>query len=300
MAEPKHDQWTGQTYGGQRLHRWLVGALRLLDVRLLYLFAFLFVVPVTLIVNSKARKAIYHFYRQMGYGKMRAAWLTVKNQYAFSTVIVDRFAMYAGKRFKIEIEGYEKFKELSQGESGFVQLSSHTGNYEIAGYSLVAKEKRFNALVYGGEKASVMANRNRLFDSNNIRMIPMADGMEHLFIIDQALSNGEILSIAADRVFGSDKVFPLRFMGGEAIFPQGPFIIAAVRNLPVLFVTVNKSGIKRYRISCRRIEYPTSGPTRVKARQIAESYVKLLEDQVRKHPAQWYNYFEFFKQNETD
>lgn len=299
MTEPKHENWTGQTYGGSRLHRWLIIALRVLDIRILYLFAFLFVVPVTLIVNSKARRAIYHFYRQMGFGKLKSAWLTVKNQYAFSTVIVDRFAMYAGKRFRIDIEGYEEFQLLSNDDSGFVQLSSHTGNYEIAGYSLVAKEKRFNALVYGGEKESVMANRNRLFDGNNIRMIPMTDGMEHLFMIDQALSNGEILSIAADRVFGSNKIFTLPFMGADAPFPQGPFIIAAVRNLPVLFVTVTKSGVKSYLIKCQRIGYQSNQPTRLKAKEIAERYVRLLETEVRKHPAQWYNYFEFFNQNET-
>lgn len=258
------------------------------------------VVPVTLIVNSKARRAVYHFYRQMGYGRLYAGWLTVKNQCAFSTVIVDRFAMYAGKRFKIDIEGYEHFLRLSEGKEGFVQLSSHTGNYEIAGYSLVAETKQFNALVYGGEKLSVMANRNKLFDGNNIRMIPMIDQMSHLFAIDQALSNGEILSIAADRVFGSSKVFTLPFMGNEASFPQGPFIIAAVRSLPVLFVTVMKSGAKSYRIACQRIEYPREGTTRDKAYHIARQYVTLLEEAVRRHPAQWYNYFEFFKQNETD
>lgn len=294
MAETHRNQWTGQTYGSSRLHRWLVGALRLLDIRMLYLFAFLFVVPVTLIVNSSARKAIYRFYRKMDFGWFRSGWLTVKNQFAFSTVIIDRFAMYAGKRFKIDIDGYDHFLKLSKGEEGFVQLSSHTGNYEIAGYSLVAHDKRFNALVYGGEKESVMANRDRLFDGNNIRMIPMVDEMSHLFTIDQALSDGEILSIAADRVFGSGKVFRLPFMGAEADFPKGPFIIAAVRNLPVLFVTVIKSGIKKYRITCTPINYPKKGTTSAKAEVIAREYVKLLESSVREHPVQWYNYFDYF------
>ena len=32
-------------------------------------------------------------------------------------------------------------------------FSSHIGCYEVAGYSLISKTKRFNALVFGGEKS---------------------------------------------------------------------------------------------------------------------------------------------------
>lgn len=300
MSELKHEEWAGNTFGNNTLHRWLIGSLRLLNVRMLYIFSALFVVPPTMIINARARKAIYRFYRQLGYGWWRSQWLTYKNHCAFSTVVVDRFAMYAGEKFKIDIEGYELFQELSEGEKGFVQLSSHIGNYEIAGYSLVAKDKRFNALVFGGEKESVMVNRNRMFDGNNIRMISMADDMSHLFLIDQALAQGEILSIAADRVFGSQKQFKLNFFGKTAVFPQGPFIIAALRDLPMLFVTVMKAGAKRYKINVQRIDCAVKGSTRVKALNLAKQYVGLLEEAVRKNPAQWYNYFEFWTNDESE
>lgn len=227
-------------------------------------------------------------------GRLKSSWMTYKNHCAFSQVVIDKFAMYAGKKFKIKIDGYDQFQLLSEQPSGFVQLSSHIGNYEIAGYSLVAKSKRFNALVFGGEKASVMANRSKLFDENNIRMIPMMADMSHLFVIDQALSDGEILSMPADRVFGSQKSFSIDFLGDKAKFPQGPFLIAAMRNVPMLFVSVMKTSAKKYFISVRRIDCDSDGNTRVKAMNLAEKYVKLLEDTVRKYPTQWYNYFDFW------
>lgn len=220
--------------------------------------------------------------------------MTYKNHCAFSQVVIDKFAMYAGKKFQITIDGYGQFQSLSEQPSGFVQLSSHIGNYEIAGYSLMAKDKRFNALVFGGEKASVMTNRSRLFDENNIRMIPMMSDMSHLFVIDQALSDGEILSMPADRVFGSQKAFSIDFLGDKAKFPQGPFLIAAMRNVPMLFVSVMKTAAKKYHISVRRIDSNTEGNTRSKATALAVKYVTLLEGTVRKHPAQWYNYFDFW------
>ena len=277
------------------MHKWLVKFLKVIDVRILYVFAFVFIVPPTMLFNRASRISTYNFYRKcFGFGFIKSLWMTYRNHCSFSQVVIDKFAMYAGKKFHIDIDGYENFHELSMQPEGFVQLSSHVGNYEIAGYSLVAKTKRFNAVVFGGEKASVMENRGKLFDGNNIRMIPILEDMSHLFVIDQALANGEILSIAADRVSGSQKVFRIDFMGKEAGFPQGPFIMASMRHLPVLFVSVMKTAAKKYKIDVKKIDCPEQGNTRARANKIAEKYVTLLENTVREHPAQWYNYFDFW------
>ncbi|MCM1066636.1 MAG: lysophospholipid acyltransferase family protein [Muribaculaceae bacterium] len=278
------------------MHRWLVRFLRVVDVRFIYAFAAVFVVPPTMLVNRKAPKVMYgYFRRRHGYGRVRAAWATLRNHCLFSQVVIDRFAMYAGKKFDIAIDGYEHFAALSQAAPGFVQLSSHIGNYEIAGYSLAAKEKRFNALVFGGEKASVMQGRSSLFDGNNIRMIAMQPDMSHLFTIDRALTDGEIVSMPADRVFGSQKAFTLPFLGAPAKFPQGPFVMAALRGLPMLFVAVMKEGARRYRISVQPLAAPdTALPSRKRAEALAGEYVRLLEATVRRYPAQWYNYFDFW------
>lgn len=298
MSELKHDKWAGTTYGNGFMHRWLIRMLKVIDVRILYAFTSVFIVPPTLAVNKKSRKTIYNLYRKrFGYAPLKAAWMTYRNHCAFSQVVIDRFAMYAGKKFEIEIDGYDQFLNLEKEQSGFIQLSSHIGNYELAGYSLIAENKRFNALVFGGEKASVMANRSKLFDGNNIRMIPMMPDMSHLFVIDQALSNGEILSMPADRVFGSQKAFELEFLGEKANFPQGPFVLAGMRNLPMLYVSVMKQKAKRYHITVTKILCEVEGNTKVKALNLAQQYVNLFEKTVKKYPLQWYNYFDFWNKD---
>lgn len=295
MSELKHENWVGTTYGNKWMHRTLVSALKVLDIRLLYLFAYIFVVPPTMIINSSARKVTYDFYRKrFKFGKLRSLWMTYKNHCAFSEVVIDKFSMYAGKKFQITIDGYEKFKTLSKSSAGFVQLSSHIGNYEIAGYSLIAEDKRFNALVFGGEKESVMKNRNKLFSDNNIRMIPVKDDMSHLFVIDSAINNGEIMSMPADRIFGSQKNFNIKFLGSEAKFPQGPFVLAAVKDVPMLFVAVMKSGLKHYHIIVRDLIISKSASPRKNAELYSKEYVRNLEEIVSNYPAQWYNYFDFW------
>lgn len=295
MGEVKNDKWAGTTYGNGWMHKWLIRFLRVTDIRVLYGFANIFVIPPTMIVNSGARKSIYRFFRKrMGLGRWKSLLMTYRNHCQFSQVVIDRFAMYAGKSFTFKIDGYEKFQNLAKEKGGFVQLSSHIGNYELAGYSLSTEGKRLNALVFGGEKESVMANRNKLFAENNIRMIPVAQDLSHLFTIDKALTDGEIISMPADRILGSQKAFRFTFLGKEAGFPQGPFILAAMKNVPVLFVSVMKTASTEYHITVEQIEVPEEGNARAKARAIAERYVALLEKTVNEHPTQWYNYFDFW------
>ncbi|MDE7403112.1 MAG: lysophospholipid acyltransferase family protein [Muribaculaceae bacterium] len=295
MGELKHDKWVGTTYGNDFMHNWLIKGLKVIDVRLLYAFTYLFVVPPTLLINSRSRNIIYRYFRErLGFGRLKSAWMTIRNHWDFSEVVIDRFAMYAGKEFKIDIDNFELFKRLSQGEKGFIQLSSHIGNYELAGYSLPAKDKRLNALVFGGEKESVMANRNKMFEGHNIRMIPMSPDMSHIFEIDAALTQGEILSMPADRVFGSQKSFDVKILGKTAHIPQGPFLLGATRGVPVLFTTVMKSGAVKYHITIREVTRDESKSVREQAREMAEHFASLLEDTLLQYPTQWYNYFEFW------
>lgn len=296
MESLRHDEWVGTTYGNGWMHRWLIRFLRVADVRLIYAFAAVFVIPPTLLINAKARNAIYRYFRRIhGYGPLRSAWMTLRNHCAFMEVVTDRFAMYAGKRFEITTDNYETFRALAHGEKGFVQLSSHIGNYELAGYSLAVEGKRMNALVFGGEKGSVMANRSRLFRRNNIRMIPMAEDMSHLFLADSALAAGEILSMPADRVFGSRKTYEVEILGHKADLPQGPFVLAAVRGLPVLFVAVMKTAARRYHISICRIDGNLCGSGKEKGHELARRYARQLTLTLERHPEQWYNFYDFWK-----
>ena len=293
MAE---QEWAGTTYGNEWMHKWLIRMLRYIDVRILYLFVALFIIPVCLVLNPSRGIAYRYFRQRIRYGRMKSAWKTYVNHCLFGQVVVDKFAMYAGKKFVVEIENYNEFIDrAARKEEGFVQLSAHIGNYEIAGYTLVAESKRFNAIVFFGEKASVMENRNKMFAHTNIRMIPIRQDMSHLFEIDRALSDGETVSIPGDRVWGSTKVLKAEFLGKEARFPMGPYTVAAMRGLDVLAVNVMKESSKRYRIYVTPLDYDKQASRREQTAQLLHSYVAELERLLALYPTQWYNYFDFWK-----
>lgn len=286
------------TFGTTWMHRQLIATLRWMDVRWIYAFTALFVMPVCLLLNTNhSRTTAYRYFRlRQGYGRLKAAWATYVNHCLFAQVVVDRFAMYAGKRFKLDIVGYDNFKRLSRQEAGFMMFSSHVGCYEVAGYSLVSETKPFNALVYGGEKATVMEGRKRKLDGNNITMIPVMPDMSHLFKVNKALANNEIVSMPADRVVGSKKTLTVQFLGAPARLPMGPFSVATMRSLDVIAVNVMKTSAKGYTAYVAPLVYDKQTPRKEQMNQLAQSYAHELETRIRQYPTQWYNYYDFWKE----
>ncbi|WP_343285804.1 lipid A biosynthesis acyltransferase [Bacteroides sp. An269] len=246
-------------------------------------------------ILNPSRKIIFHYMRKrMQFGCLRSAWYTYLNHCLFAQVVIDKFAMYAGKRFEVKVVGYDAYLRLLEKPDAFVQLSSHIGNYEIAGYSLKADKKAFNALVYWGEKESVMKNRMFLFKDTHIRMIPVSPDMSHLFDINAALSKGEVVSIPADRIWGSPKKLVKYFLGGEASFPYGPFSIATMRSLDVVAVNVMKTAAKQYTIYITPLLYNKEANGKARIEELSDAYVKELEKMLGLYPTQWYNYFDFW------
>ena len=289
---PKRE-WAGNTYGTAFMHRWLIRALRHTDVRLWYAFTAVFVIPFCMIFAKGARTTYQYFRQRQGFGPLKSFRMTYVNLVLFSQVVIDKFAMFAGKKMKLKVENYDIFKNLAAKKEGFVILSAHVGCYEMAGYELVSDKKPFNALVYGGEVETVMENRERILSAHRIHMIPVSKDMSHLFVMSNALSEGEVVSIPGDRIFGSPRHVTCRFMGAEAKFPLGPFTLAVQREVPVLTVMVMKESRKKYRIMIHELA-AVGENNKDKVQHLAQQFASRLEDAVDQYPTQWFNYYEFW------
>lgn len=290
----QQNQWSGKTYGNGWMHQSLVRLLGVVDVRVLYVLSALFIIPVVLVVNPSA-VIIYRFMRKrIGYTVMQSVWMTYLNHYLFAQVVIDRFAMYAGKRFRVQVQGMEYMDRLTELPDPFLMMSAHIGNYELAGYTFSASSKRMNVLMFSGEKVSVMENRRRMLQANNIGMIPVSHDMSHLFDINRVLLQGEILGMASDRMNGSSKSLSIQVLGAQARLPQGPFSIATMKSLPVLAVDVMKTSNLEYTAYVTPLDYDTQASRTEQIRQLSQAYVDNLERRIKQYPTQWFNYFEFW------
>ena len=275
------------------MQRSLIRMFRFLPLGVLYVCMAL-VIPFYMLF-AKGFRASYRFYRKrMGFGPVASFFHVYANEFEFGKVVLDRFAAYAGRKFDMEVPRMDLFQELCAGEEGFIQLSSHVGNYEMVGYSLVSP-KRINALVFGGETATVMQNRAVLFGATNVTMVPVSEDLSHIFALNNALADGEIASVPGDRVFGSQKTVRCPFFGESAPFPAGPFTLAVQRNVPVLLVFVMKVGRRKYKVLLERLPEPAGATKQERIQALADAYASSLEAVVHQYPHQWYNFYDFWK-----
>lgn len=292
----EHGTWQGHTDGHPWMLRSLIAIFRRIDIRVLYAV----MAPVAvfyMIFNRRGYRAIRNLFRhRLGYGRWRTLRAVYINHYRFGQIILDRFAIYAGQHFHVDIEHNEYYRELVTRPEGFIMVSSHVGNYELAGYTLRPEEKRFYALVYAGEKETIIQNRMKSFAGNNIEMVPVLSDMSHLFVVNQALMEGNIVGMPGDRLFGSQKSVMCDFLGAPSRFPLGPFALAVQRDVPMRSIFVMKESAKRYRIFVERIDYgDESLSKRQRMEHAARSFAAQLEYIVRRYPTQWFNYYDFWE-----
>lgn len=275
------------------MHRALIGLFRFVPLRLMYV-VMATAIPFYVVADSRGRRASYRFFRRrIGYGRIRSAFHVMKNMYCMGQVVMDRFASYAGRSFGMKGPGIKLYDEISRGADGFLLCSSHLGNFELAGY-LMRPVKPMKVLVYEGETATVMQNRARLFGECNVSMVPVREDLSHIFILNTALSEGEIVSVPADRVYGSAKLVKARFFGEEASFPSGAFTLALQRNVPVVSCFVMKESAREYSVLMYRLPMPEEGNRMEKLQALAQSFADTLEEVARKYPDQWYNFYDFW------
>ena len=297
MAQQSEVQWTGKTGGGNFGQRFVLGCLKSVKVTVLYPVLPL-VVPVYCVVNHKAFGCIYRYFKEILHlSGWKSFWKTIQNHLIFGQVVLDRFAVLAGntEQFQLDIENEEVIRQLLDQAGGFIIAGSHIGHFELTGHCIRQSKKRINAVIYGGEAAVIKQRRSNSFTQNNIRLVPVEEDLSHLFIIKDALEHGEIVTILCDRIWGSNKTLTVNFLGKEAKFPLGTFLLAAQMQVPVVSIVNTKVRGRHYHSTVQLL--PSSDPSlpiRKQSEQIAAAYAQSLESVLRKHPEQWFNYFDFW------
>ena len=297
MGTYDHNDWHGTTDGTPWMQRTLLKLFRFIPLEFFYGVTAL-VIPFYMLFDRRGYRASYAFYRRrLGRGPFHAILSVYANEFRMGQVVMDRFALYAGRKFDMQVEDMPVFEHLSAAEPGFVQVSSHVGNYEMAGYTLQTKLKRMYALVFAGETETVMTQRAARFSASNIEMVPISEDMSHLFTLNAALLDGSIVSMPGDRLFGSQKSLSCDFFGAPARFPAGPFMLAAQRAVAMLAVFVMKEAPRRYRVHIHRIgEGLDAGlPAKSRAQSLAGEFAGRLEAVVRRYPTQWFNFYDFWQ-----
>jgi predicted LPLAT superfamily acyltransferase len=312
MKETKR-QWTGVTRGGSFGQQMLIQMLSVVKPSAIY-WLLAAVVPFYMLFNRKEYFAIYHYFRkQLRYAAWKAFYKTYCNHLVFGQCMLDKFAVYAGKKdfFKVKITGTEYTEQCLQNNKGLIVANSHVGNFELTGYlfqmnlsveknpfHLFQQQNRnFYVMVYGGETDTVMSNREQQLSNSGVALIHANRDMSHLFTVRKALQKGDIVNISCDRFEGSNKSVTCNFLNGEADFPANTFALAAHCDVAVLSVFCMKESRDCYHLYYKmlNLEAETNLNSHEKVQKYAQSYAQAIEEMLQKYPEQWFNFYNFWK-----
>lgn len=279
----------GSTYGNQWMYRTLIQMLKNIDIRVFYCFMSVCVIPFTLIFSPGAKLTFRYYHQKRQYGIWKSWWSTYRNHCIFGQTVIDKFAMYAGRKFKMNYNNLDLYKEMTSKPEPIIQLSAHIGCSEVLGYSLPLT-KTCNVLVYGGEKQSLMHYRKASFGHMNVKMIPVGIGSTHSDEIIEALDKGEIVSAFADRFMTENKVVVSTIHGHEVKLAKGPFSLATTRGIDVIMVNAMKEKDGSYTVFMTPLDYDRTLPKSEQRQQLADAYTAEINRLLDLYPLQWFNY----------
>ena len=295
--------WKGKTRGSLTGYKIFVNILRYSGLPLAY-FILRFVSFYFFVFSPNSFRQIYSFYRKRLHAVFFRSVISVyRNYYWFGQVLLDKVAVMAGFRakFSFTYEGEQYLHTMVEEGSGGLLVSAHIGNFEMAGQLLERLNTTVHIIMFDAEHEKIKDYLSSL-TNRSFNVIVIKEDNSHIYEINRALSEKQIVCIHGDRFIEGSKIMAADFLGEKAFFPTGPFYLAMKYHVPVSFVFAMKERKNHYHFYASQPRYYQQQGIQAKRDltilAIIKDYICELEKMIRKYPLQWFNYYNFWQTNE--
>ena len=222
---------------------------------------------------------------------------------AFGGAICDKFRVWKGKikDSELEIIDLERIKsELIGAQKGQILLTAHLGNVEIC--------KALGARVDGFRMVILVYDKNSREFNEVLKRISQNDGSVRMMLVNELdvaamlelkniVESGEHIGIMGDRTpLGGDKAARVKFLGKEASFNYGPYLIAGILGVKISSLWCQKiDGKFRIELVPLASDVKLGRDRAAAAREYLQIYVRELENRCKQTPTQWFNFFDFWR-----
>jgi len=271
----------------------------------------LFLYPVVIfywLINRQARQASKTYLNRLAVFapslKLTGSFFwSYRHFISFANAIIDKLAAWSGALSRTDVQYYgrnELIAEIRKGQ-GAVLLGSHLGNLEVC--RVIAdfdKTIHINVLVHTKHAQKFNRLLKQTSDNSQLNLLQVTEITPATsMLLSDKIDAGELVIIAADRtpVSNRQRVSSVAFLGAQALFPQGPFILAALLKCPVYTVFCLKQQGK-YVIYFDPFSDSLKFPRKMRGQsmqQIIQRYAERLQTYCLKEPLQWFNFFDFWR-----
>ena len=229
-----------------------------------------------------------------------ATWREVfQHHFVFASVLLDRAFMLAGRpqALDVEVENRELVYRLADRGQGSLLLGAHLGSFDVT--RDIGHRRRHvvvNMLMYEENAQKLNAVIASFGGHSRMKVIPIG-AVDSLIRAKDRLYQGEWVGILGDRVVANDRLIRVPFLGSEAAFPAGPFLVASALKVPVVLFTCLYLGGNRYKEHFELFSEHIELDRRHREADLEKwvrRYAERLEYYCRLAPYNWFNFYDYW------
>jgi predicted LPLAT superfamily acyltransferase len=261
------------------------------------------------IARGTARRSSRDYLRRVG---LRASFANiVRHLQMFAQVSLDRLFVLTGQWqvFDIDHHNHDQFVATARAGRGVILLGAHLGSFEI----MRCRAREFGVPVHivadfsnSAQVTAVLRSLDPKFDAQLISLA--GDPVTAMLAIRAAIDAGGVVAILGDRPPehvadppgakpGAIRSVSSPFLGADAAFPAGPWLIAHALRCPVYFVAGVYARPNRYTLHFELLADEVRLDRRDRAASLARytrAYAEKLEAHTRAAPLNWFNFYDFW------
>ncbi|WPU98759.1 hypothetical protein SNE26_22350 [Mucilaginibacter sp. cycad4] len=289
--------WQGKSKGNPLGYRIFVSVLKIGGVMPAYFMLRFVALYYFLFSWQSSKSTYYYFHKRLGFSKIRSILKLYRNYYLFGQSIIDKIVIMSGipNKFTFNFDGIDNLRQIAAMNQGGLLLSSHIGSWEIAGELLDHINTRINIVMFDGEDKQIKQYMESVTGKRKINVIVIKNDLSHIFKINAAFQNNELVCMHADRFIEGNKTITREFLGEDAKFPAGPFVMAEKFKVPVTFVYALKESALHYHFFASPVKDYSGFSKGEGMQQLITDFVSSFENKVKTYPEQWYNYYNFWQ-----
>ena len=258
------------------------------------------------LMRDERRAVVRNQARILGVRGWRLALAVWRQFYCFSRLMVSYCDLLAPERARLQ-------ERLSAGRDdenhlraaldrgrGVVVLTAHIGNWEVGAHFLARFGVPINMVMQANRMSAAERWLMRRRESAGVRVIRIGTNPTAMLAMREALRRGEIVAAQGDRA-PNERSLDVTLFGGRFRVPIGPFLLARLSEAPLVPAFVIQDGWWRWRAEVGDpILVAANGDQTAALATAASRYAEVLERIVRRHPDQWFNFYDVWGEASGD
>ena len=235
-------------------------------------------------------------------GQPATLWQVARHIHTFAATILDRVFLLSGqlKRFDVRVQGLDALHDALIDGQGLLLFGSHLGSFEVLRVlSRERPEVKVRVVLDIGHNPTMSQMLDALNPEIAATVIDAGQSGPMLMLeIQQAISEGAIVTLLVDRVQSGQTWLPAPFFGRDAPLPVAPWLIASVLGVPVMLAFGLYRGGKRYDLVFEPFDVGTRAARAERGARLLAlvgRYAGRLEHHARQAPYNWFNFYDFWE-----